>query len=275
MSKYNSVPTLILFILMVTLLPLRSLAIPYTVGDYTINVEVRNAVMNLVPDPHVDCWRSGENTIKVEAHAAGYKKIVKKIKITDEQFYYKTDMVLPDLDNQVTIIDINNNPIESAYARTDQYGFAPDRFGMTIFIPTADWPVAASGKVEVIEPFWGLPYKKICEIETVDEFYKVRISVSRDALEWSSGDMLVVFKTSVDKDSKVIEKRLTSLNRLNCSENYQAEIRLAKFIADSYQIEELKSLNQDLPESLVKLYKCKNKFSKLHDKNFKKIVANF
>jgi hypothetical protein len=76
--------------------------------------------------------------------------------------------------------------------------------------------------------------------------------------------MLVVFKTSVDKDSQVIEKRLADLNSLNRSANYQAEIRLAKFIADSYQFEELKSLNLDLPESLVKLYKCKIKFNKLH-----------
>jgi hypothetical protein len=275
MSKKNGLGIIFIFALVACILPLKAWAIPYTVGDYTIDVEVRNTVMNLVPDPYVECWRSGENTIKVEAHAVGYKKIVKKVNITDQQFFYKTDIVLPDLYRSIVIIDINRQIIESAYARVDQYGFSGDRFGMTIFIPVEDWPVPSSEKVEVLEPFWGLPFKKTCEIQTIEQFYQVKLSISRDALEWCSGDLVVLFKNKVEKDLHIAQARLKNLNNLNQSKNYQAEIRLAKFIASSYQFDELKSLKKDLPDSLVSLYECKNKFNKLHDKNFRKMVANF
>ncbi len=246
-----------------------ALAIPYKVGDFTVDVEVRNQAMNLVPDAKIKCYMVSGRNIIVKASAPGYKTSTRKIHTQDNQFFYKTDFALRDIDHSVNILDLNRRPIASAYARTDQYGFGGNEFGITVFIPKAIWKNAQASQVEVLEPFWGLPFNKTCQISEVDEFYQVKLAISRDALDWSGGDLVVIFKTYVEKDLKVLEDRIISLANLpNVINKRTIAYSLSKFIADNYRVEELRQKFSSLPEPLETMVKEREKFNQLHHENF-------
>lgn len=258
---------LMLLIMLALFMPAGAFAIPYKVGDYTIDVEVRNSAMNLIPNPKVNCWLNGNKSITIKARATGYLDAHRTITVYPNQFFYKADLTLKDLKTKVRIYDLNENPISSAYARTDQYGFPGDKFGLTVFIPTADWPNATSEAVDVIEPFWGLPYKKTCEIDTVDQFYRVRIAIPREALEWSGGDLYVLFRTKVPNRPEIIAKRVARLADLSAN-NPQARLRLSEFLAKSYSITELRTACEILPCPLESLIQAREKFHRLHNEIF-------
>jgi hypothetical protein len=244
-------------------------AIPCKVGDFTVDVEVRNQAMNLIPDVKVKCYMVSDRNIMVKAKAPGYQTRTRKIYTQDNQSYYKTDLTLRDIDHRISIVDLNRRPIVSAYARTDQYGFGGNEFGITVFIPKAIWKNAQASEVEVLEPFWGLPFKKNCQITEVDEFYQVKLAISRDALDWSGGDLVVIFKTYVEKDLKILEDRIVSLANLPDVKNKDViACSLSRFIADNYRVDELRHKFSSLPEPLETIVKDREKFNQLHRENF-------
>ncbi|GAB4285334.1 MAG: hypothetical protein Kow0029_32150 [Candidatus Rifleibacteriota bacterium] len=241
-------------------------AIPYHVGNYTVDVEVRNSAMNLVVDAKVHCYLNGNSSITIKAGATGYYDAKKKITLHENQFFYKVDIELRDLATRIYIVDINKEPIQSAYARTDQYGFPGNQFGMKIFIPVVDWQYANEKNVDVIEPFWGLPFKKTCEIRKVDEFYEVSIGIPREALEWSGGELIVVFKTGSPVNMAVLEDRICKLARIN-PKNEELRYRVSEFIAKSYSLHDLRAKYSELPQPLEAMTAQREKFNKLHREN--------
>jgi hypothetical protein len=244
-------------------------AIPYEVDDYTVDVEVRNFAMILVPDVKVKCYRTGNHEITVKASASGYESETRKITIQENQSFYKTDIALPDLKHRVRIIDINQKVIASAYVRTDQFGFAPDKFGITVYIPIEVWKSPGAESVEILEPFWGLPFKKTFELDQIEQFYRVKLTISRDALDWSGGDLVVLFKTTVEKDPEVLKKRVDKLIALENHSDLQVfNKRVALFLASNYELEDFRNNLGTLPDSLENVISSKEKFERLYSKNF-------
>ncbi len=244
-------------------------AIPYKVGDYTVDVEVRNMAMNLIVNAKVDCWLNGDRSITVKARAIGYQDAKRQVTIYPQQNFYKTDLTLLDVDHRVRIIDMNEQVISSAYARTDQYGVPGDQFGVTVFIPIEVWKRPIEKNVDIIEPFFGLPFKKTCEITQVDEFHQVRIQINRKALEWSEGDLVVMFNTRVPANPQILKKRLARIELLpNTPAGEQARVQICELIAESCSPEDLAALDQPLPESLEKLVAAARRFSELHREKF-------
>lgn len=266
--------TKVIFILVLVLgLTATTFAMPYKIGKYTVDVEVRNSAMNIIPKAKVRLYLNGSSSnytsITVKGTAEGYKSSKKKITLFPNQFFYKSDLELKDVKTKIAIIDLNQDIISSAYARTDQFGFPGDKFGMTIFIPKVDWTDATSKNVDVIEPFWGLPYKKTCEIKEVDQFYQVSIGIPRKALEWGGGELIVVFRTRVPNRPEVLDLKIAKLLDIPAGKNRQiACVKLSEYLAQSYSTKELREKYPVLPEPLESMVKRNEKFTQLHGENF-------
>jgi hypothetical protein len=243
-------------------------AMPYQVGDYTVDVEVRNKVMNIIPNAKVKCYLNS-NSITVKAEAIGYVSYKKKVTLHENQKFYKCDIWLDDLAHKVFIVDLNNDIISSAYARTDQYGVPGDKFGVTVFIPKTDWTNPSAENVDIIEPFWGLPFKKTCQISQIDEFHQVDINIERKALEWCAGELVVVFNTRVPNRPEVVAAKIGRLASFtDRPENDAARYELSRYLSSVYSPSELRQLQESLPESLEVFVVAAEKFNQLHLEKF-------
>ncbi len=244
-------------------------AFPYQLGDYKVDVTVRNSAMNLIAGIKVALYRYDKATILVEAAAAGYKTLTYKMAIRENQFYYKTDLVLADLDRRVHVVDHNDRPIAAAYVRLEQYGFPSDHYGITAFIPVQMWPAALSERVEVFDSFWGVPLKKTCEITQVDEFYCVRLSLTRKSLKWSGSDLYVSFKTTAPAQTPALAARLATLDKISATSDYPAgcEEALCEYLCKNFSADDLAASHRQLPAGLAKLMQARARFSEVHREN--------
>lgn len=268
MNKSQIMPFIVVLGLLVFLTSAVS-AIPYKVGDYTVDVEVRNKVMNLIPGAKVRCYLNSNNTITVKAEAIGYVSYKKKVTLYENQNFYKCDLWLDDMKHRVAIIDLNQDIISSAYARTDQYGVPGDKFGVSVFIPKTDWPAPTAENVDIVEPFYGLPFKKTCVIKEIDEFYQADINIERKALEWCGGDILVVFRTKVPNRPEIIAGKIGRLNGFSAgNSNDAARYELSRYLSRNYAPAELRNAVPELPESLEIFVAAAEKFNRLHRENF-------
>ncbi|MDD2999237.1 MAG: hypothetical protein PHV05_09270 [Candidatus Riflebacteria bacterium] len=241
-------------------------AVPYQVGKYRVDVTVRNSVMNLIPDVHVSCWRNGENTISIEAKASGYKTKYYQVDIQQNQFFYKRDLVLEDVDRNFYVVDHNQNIISSAYVRTEQYGFPANHYGITAFIPVVSWPGGLDKGVEVFDSFWGVPLKKKCEITKIEEFYCVKLSITRKSLKWSAPDLFVVFRTAEPVQGRALKSRVTRLCDIGLAPaEFPAgsEEALTAYIAETFSADDI-AASENLPATLVAFMAAKQKFASLH-----------
>lgn len=244
-------------------------SLPYKVGPYTVDVEVRNKVMNLIPNAKVKCYLNSNNTITVKAEAIGYVSYKKRVNLHENQNFYKCDIWLDDLAHKVFIVDLNNDIISSAYARTDQYGVPGDKFGVTVFIPKTDWTNPSAENVDIIEPFWGLPFKKTCQISQIDEFHQVDINIERKALEWCAGELVVVFNTRVPNRPEVVAAKIGRLASFtDRPENDAARYELSRYLSSVYSPAELRQSQESLPESLEVFVVAAEKFNQLHLEKF-------
>ncbi len=241
-------------------------AFPYQLGDYKVDVTVRNSAMNLIAGIKVALYRYDKATILVEAAAAGYKTLTYKMAIRENQFYYKTDLVLADLDRRVRVVDHNDRPIAAAYVRLEQYGFPSDHYGITAFIPVQMWPSALSERVEIFDSFWGVPLKKTCEITQVDEFYCVKLSMTRKSLKWSGSDLFVAFRTTAPTQTPALAARLTTLDKIAAGNGYPAgcEESLSEYLCKNFSTDDLAATGSRLPAGLAKLMRERTRFAELH-----------
>lgn len=243
-----------------------SFALPYQAGNYKVDVTVRNSAMNLIPGVKVSCWQYDAKNIVVEASSAGYKYAKKTISIRENQTYYRCDMVLNDLDRRIVVLDHNDRVISSAYIRRDQIGFPGDHYGITIYIPSVQWPVAEAGKMEVLDSFWGAPLKKSFALSQIEEFYCVKVSITRKSLKWSGSDLYVVFRTNQPVELAPLDKHLRNLHNLSNKETIPmgAEEALAEYISTNYSYDEIMSAHVKMPKSLKWLLISKRRFDELH-----------
>jgi hypothetical protein len=244
-------------------------AFPYELGDYKVDVTVRNAAMNLVAGIKVALYRYDKATILVEAAAAGYKTLTYKLPVRENQFVYKIDLVLADLARRVHIVNHNNKIIASAYVRLEQYGFPSDHYGITAFIPVKEWPVAAAARVEIFDSMWGVPLKKTCEITQVDEFYCVKLSMTRKSLKWTGKDLMVTFRTTAPASPAAVMSRVGTLEKIVAGDAYPAgcEESLAEYLCSNFTPEDLESGQVALPSSLAKLMQARARFAEAHREN--------
>ncbi len=241
-------------------------AIPYDVGKYKVDVTVRNSAMNLIPNVKVYCSRYNSKNIAVEAYAAGYKSFGRLVAIQENQTLYKVDLVLQDLDREIFIVDHNDRPIESAYNRPDQFGFPGDHYGLTVYIPKLVWKHTGIDRVEVFDSFWGMPMKKSYEVTEIDEFYCVKLSVTRKSIKWSGSRLYVVFRTSAPVRPEVVSGHLRQLRELESDpEKYPAgsSEALTRYVIANF-LEEAARSNGVPPRSLQKAISLKLRFMELH-----------
>lgn len=246
-------------------------AFPYEMGEYKVDVTVRNSAMNLIPGIKVALYRFDKATILIEAVAAGYQRQTYKMAIRENQFYYKHDMVLPDPEREIVIVDHNDKVISSAYIRKDQYGFPGDHYGVTAYIPVQMWPDPVAARVDVFDSFWGVPLKKSCEITQVEEFYCVKMSITRKALKWGGSRLAVVFRTSKPASPAAVSSKLARLETILAGNDYPAgaEEAMACYLSENYSLEELTSMGCELPGTLRRLVDTRTRFAEVHHENYK------
>ncbi len=248
-------------------------AFPYQLGDYRVDVTVRNHAMNLISGIKVALYRYDKATILVEAAANGYKTLKYKLPIRENQFIYKIDLQLADVERRLHVVDHNDRVIASAYIRKEQYGFPSDHYGITAYIPVQVWPSAVAARVDVFDSFWGAPLKKSCEITTVEEFYCVKMTITRKALKWSGSDLYVTFRTTAPAQPQAVEARLATLDKIMTGESYPAgcEEALSEYLSDNFAADELSLSRNELPSSLAKLMQTRARFAEVHNEK----VENF
>jgi len=241
-------------------------SITYTTGKYKVDLTVRNSAMNLIPGVKVDLYQYDARRLVAEVSAHGYKPAGKVIDIKGNQTFYKYDLVLADLERNFYVLDHNKKLIPSAYIRKDQYGFPGNHYGITVYIPIVHWPVAKPFNVEVFDSFWGIPLKKTCEVTVVEEFYCVKLSITRKDLKWSGSDIYVLFRTKAPNSRAVLNDHLLQLKKLGTEKDIPngAEEALAGYIADNYSVEEIESADVRVPASLKWLLLTKKRFNELH-----------
>jgi len=183
-----------LFVLCLLAICLPVHGVPYTAGNFTVDVVVRSTTMALIPDSKVSCWLDGK-VIRLSAKAPGYLAKSASINV-GAATYYKYDFVLPDIEKDLYAVDLNGVPIKAAYFEKAQYGFAGNVYGITVYIPKHDWPRPAPKRVDIFDQIWGGPWKTGCKINEVDEFYQVKMTMDRGALNWTGRRLLIGFDTS-------------------------------------------------------------------------------
>ncbi len=242
------------------------MAIPHKIGEYTIDIEVFNRAMNIIPKQKVSTYFIDSKRIAIKVKATGYKTLKYVLNINENQTLYKRDFILEDLERNFFVVDLNDSIIESAYIRQDQYGFEADEYGLTVFIPKADWPVPSSEKVELFDSFWGFPMKKSAEITPTDEFYQIKLRMTRKDLKWSGEDIFVVINNKKPSNLRSSEKYLKSLAKLESDKEngWMYVDQMAKFIAGNFNPDELNLEKAALPQSLNAIYSLKERFAEVH-----------
>jgi len=263
--KLRMFVSLLAFCIFVLQMP--TFGVPYPVGNYVVDVDVRNTAMVLIPNPKVKVWIS-EKVIYVKASAAGYLSQQKTIVPSGNTGYFKRDFELQDVPKQLSAEDMLGRPIQSAYFTKDQYGFAPNVYGITVFIPKVMWPKPVSRNIDVFDAFWGIPLKQSCVIDVVDEYYRVKMTVDRRDLDWTDERYFVV----VDTGKKVPPNKIRGwLSKLKKVEENQEILRvgcsqdLAAFLFYTLPRKEVEAAsNGDIPSTLKSLYDHASRFSALH-----------
>ena len=260
----SSIKYRVLIIVVLTFVASGVFAIPYQVGDYKLDVTVRNSAMNLIPDSKVSFYRYDQSSFIAESRATGYKSVKKRIEIKPNQFVYKTEVVLPDLERQLYIIDHNHQVLAAAYLRTEQFGFPGDHYGLTAYIPVEMWTPAVE-RVEVFDSFWGSPLKQACLLEEIEGFHKVSLSIKRKALKWSGSKIYVIFRTNEPVNPQIVGRYLKKLDRLSATADRPlgSEEALTSYIYNNYG-EQASGIEGQLPAVYEKYQAARERFSQLH-----------
>jgi hypothetical protein len=253
-----------LIIVILTFVASGVFAIPYQVGDYKLDVTVRNSAMNLIPDSKVSFYRYDQSSFIAEARATGYRSVSKRIEIKPNQFIYKTEVVLPDLERKLYIIDHNRKVLAAAYLRTDQFGFPGNEYGLTAYIPVEMWDADAKS-VEVFDSFWGAPLKKTCLFEQIEGFHKVSLSITRKALKWSGSKIYVVFRTKDLPAAPAVAGYLKQLEQLSANTDCPpgSEEALTSYIYENFA-NDAAALDTELPAVYQRYHAARARFSELH-----------
>lgn len=174
-------------------------ALPYTVGDCTIDVEIRSRAM--IPILHR--WvsvREKNGAILVLARADGY--VTRRVEIPKAagQTQYKVDLVLDDEPRRILVRDIAGAPIASAYVDASQFGFPSDVFGFKVYVPCKVMPHPDTTSIAVMGDMVWVPFPNTWEVETIEGFQKISITIDRKA--YGATQRLLSVVIAVDKTAE-------------------------------------------------------------------------
>lgn len=262
--RINLKIAIVLFSVALSLVAGAAFAIPYQVGEYKIDVSVRNSAMNLIK-AKVSFWRIDGTRLSVEARATGYINSSTVLTLLPNQTVYKIDIVLADSQHRLTAIDHNQRPLPSVFIRTDQYGFPSDKYGITAYIPKKMWANPGNRTVTIVDSFWGIPLMKSCEISEEAEFYAVRMTITRKALAWSS-ELMIVFRTVDRLEADAASSYLAKINAATKQkENFEiCPTAIATLVADFFTQDELLEVTESLPDVLKELFVQRAQFNQLY-----------
>ncbi|HOY65449.1 MAG TPA: hypothetical protein PLP29_01095 [Candidatus Ozemobacteraceae bacterium] len=263
--------TLMLLLVALIVLPgpaVPVLAVPYQAGPHVLDLDIRNATMQLIP--HGKARVSYANgKIKVYAYARGYRSVKETFEVGNVQpGLFKRDVMLPDPVVQVLTTDLQDEPISSAYIQTDQWGVAADKFRVTAFIPRLEWPLPTTERVQLLGSYLGLPVKYTCEIEPVEEFYRVRFLITRGLLKDCEYQLSVLFNTEKPASPAVRARLCRLLDRPNIAvqpdpETEEAAEALCHFVAAADELTPALGDAND-PAPLASLTAARRRFDALH-----------
>lgn len=237
-------------------------------GGHTVDIDTRNLALNVIPHAKFSCYMSSGN-IQVRVRATGY---------LEERFtlypsgttpgYFKRDVFLQDYPKTLIAEDMNGKKIVAVYFQKDQYGFDPRQYGITAHIPKKMWKNADVRGVEVFDNFWGFPLKKSCEIEAIEDYYRVKLTISRNALELTGSELTVVFDTKEKLPSAGINDWLARLKAAEDGEGELAPGAARAFAEFLFYVLPRSDVEQacggTLPKSLKVLYDQARDFAALH-----------
>lgn len=245
------------------------LAVPYQAGPHVLDLDIRSATMQLIPHAkaHVT-YTNGK--IKVYAYARGYRSVKETFEVGNVQpGLFKRDVMLPDPEVQVLTTDLQDEPIASVYIQTDQWGVSADKFRITAFIPRLEWPLPTTERVQLMGSYLGLPVKYTCEIEPVEEFYRVRFLITRGLLKDCEYQLNVIFNTEKPASPAVRSRLCRLLNRPNGAvqpdpAQEEAAETLCRFIAAADSLNPVQIADPADPSSLAILTAARKRFEALH-----------
>ncbi|MFZ2955558.1 MAG: hypothetical protein WA705_01480 [Candidatus Ozemobacteraceae bacterium] len=168
-------------------------AIPYHTGPFTVEIEVRNSIQMPIPNCRVSCTRSGRE-IRVKASAAGYLSTIIRIS-ADNGNYYQRDITLGDPKKRFKAYSWDDESLSSVYFQTDQYGFAPDTYGITACIPVEIWPNPSIKGILLTDDLNGFPLRFEGSIDQIEGFHRVKIVIPRRFLDATGRNFQVYFDT--------------------------------------------------------------------------------
>lgn len=241
-------------------------AMPYIAGKCTVDISVRNSAMNLIFDAKVSCYMYDENRISLSVKANGYVSKKHIIKVQPNQTLYKHDFILADVKRNFYVTDRSENVLSSAYVRLDQIGFPSNRYGMTVYIPVKNTNHLVEKDIDIFETFWGFPIRHDFSVETVGEFHKVKLSISRKALKWSGEDIIIQVRSAKTIDLKTVKKHLQNLENLDSDINAptSAAQDLTKYIVNNVSKDLIVENDLDCPRCLTKYYSLIENFKNIH-----------
>ncbi len=236
------------------------MAAEYKVGPYTLDVDVRSSLMQVIPHAYVRCRLSG-NAIKISASAPGYVAQTDEITLRPGQLIYPVIIRLPDKKVGLEVMTFDYKPIVSAYFDRYQGGTPTDDYAINLYLPIKSWPHPKPENVKVNQPGYGWPIQKTCEISVFADFYKVRMLVDRAVLDDPKNELLIYVNTSEEISVAAAEQWLLTLAQLEADDRQMAE-QLAGLLAAIMPVAEFRV--SPLPRSIAAAFSFKRRFKELH-----------
>ena len=233
--------------------------VPYTVGKYTVYVDVRTSLMLIIPHAFIKCKLSGSRLL-VSASAPGYVSGQQEIPVHSGTKTYYADLMLRDKEVKLDVRTFGYKPIASCYFERDQAGTPTDKYSVNLFIPIKSWPHPSPANVYMNQPGYGWPIQESCDISIRDDFYRIRMLIMRAFLDADKDGLLVYINTDVVIDKTSAERWFKIVRQLEVGDPAAAnDLAMVLF----------RTLSPDLPMtilpmSIARLFELRQRFEELH-----------
>lgn len=237
----------------------------FSIDGKLIEVEVRNQWQYLLPKAKISCTKSWGKII-VTANAPGYQEASTSISPSSGQNSYVVALTLRDPAVSLYCYNLAEQKVVSAYFEKGQEGVETQTYAVKVLIPKKSWPHPNAGNIDVCDTGFRLPLKTSCQIKTRDDFYDVRMTISREALGFAGGKLVVFVNTEASLMHGEILKWLQALRRVEKFMPFPG-VSVSTFALFLYKVlpRDQVLATGDVPESLRKLYREQDRFEALHD----------
>ncbi|MBF0406734.1 MAG: hypothetical protein HQM10_05250 [Candidatus Riflebacteria bacterium] len=255
-------------------------AIPYNAGIYVVDLDIYNKNMLLIPSAYAKCSLK-DDVIKVKVLAPGYETKKFEIAAGGGQTYFKRDVVLEDIRKQIVVYSFIGEPIKSAYYDDRQFGYSPNDYGLSVYVPKKAWPKPSDTGIKIIEDVWGSQINYTCKISSeMSDFHEAKLTIPRGYLMTSGKRLLVMIDTSgsipdnedePELDDTEIARSVQMIkiaeNELMNSKDFSSEI-FSENLFNKIGYKRLLQYSQnggDLTDHLRKKVKDAERFNSLHN----------